>query len=99
MAPNQPPIIVPRILAENFEDQGPIDSLAALAEFNRRRIPYIYFAPSSGESHVFKVDILPRQYLRQVIAAECGCPENWDWRESPFVEKIESFVSRIGKQE
>jgi diadenosine tetraphosphate (Ap4A) HIT family hydrolase len=86
---------IPKVLLDNFVNHGPFDSMNCLRQFNRNHLPYIYFAPISGEHNVFEVQILPKQYLRQVIAAECGHPQDWDWRDKPYIENIETFVTKI----
>lgn len=86
---------VPKVLSDNFVNHGPMNSMKGLIEFNRNRVPYIYYASISGEHNVFEVQVLPRQYLRQVIAAECGHPQDWDWREKPFKENIKRFVTKV----
>lgn len=88
---------VPKVLSNNFVNRGPIDSMKGLIKFNQNHIPYIYYSPVSGEHDVFEVQILPRQYLRQVIAAECGHPQDWDWREKPFIENIKAFLIKMKK--
>lgn len=88
---------VPKVLSDNFINRGPMKSMRDLVEFNQDRLPYIYYAPPSGEHNVFEVQILPRQYLRQVIAAECGHPRDWDWREKPFMENIKAFIDKMKK--
>lgn len=86
---------VPKVLSDNFVNHGPMDSMKSLIEFNRNHVPYIYYAPVSGEHNVFEVQVLPRQYLRQVVAAECGHRRDWDWREKPFKENIRRFVAKL----
>lgn len=88
---------IPKLLSDNFVNRGPMNSIRGLVEFNQNRVPYIYYMPPSGEHNVFEVQTLPRQYLRQVIAAECGYPQDWDWREKPFLGNIKSFVKKMKK--
>jgi len=86
---------IPKVLSDNFVNHGPVDSMKCLIEFNRNHRPYIYYASISGEHNVFEVQVLPRQYLRQVIAAECDRPQDWDWREKAFIENIKTFVTKL----
>ena len=86
---------VPSVLLNNFISRGPISSMKHLIELNQNHIPYIYYVPTSGIHSVFEARILPRQYLRQVVAAEYNCQDNWDWREKPFLDNIISFVTKI----
>ena len=86
---------VPKVLCNNFEYSGPINSMQDLRKFNIEQIPYIYYVTSEGAPYVFKAEILPRQYMRQVVATECGLSQDWDWREKNFAYNIKSFVSKV----
>ncbi len=88
----------PKVLLDNFEYYGPINSMQDLRKLNVEQIPYIYYVTSEGTQYVFKVGILPRQYMRQVVAAECGFSQDWDWREKNFIYNIKSFVNKIKSQ-
>ena len=89
---------VPPVLTKNFVNHSSIDSMNRLKYFNREKIPYIYYMSNSGCHYVFEAPILPRQYVRQILAAECGQPQNWDWREKPFLENIYSYVREIRRR-
>jgi diadenosine tetraphosphate (Ap4A) HIT family hydrolase len=88
---------VPIVLSNSFEEPQIVHSMKPLIRFNQERVAYIYYEPRPKQGNVFKVDVLPRQYLRQVIAKECGCPQNWDWREKPFKENIRAFLASMKK--
>jgi ATP adenylyltransferase len=87
--------LVPAILLKKFALHEQLKSMKELVKYNKKQIPYIYFSPSSGEHHVFEVPILPRQYLRQILAVECDVPKDWDWRKKPFIENIHSFITKV----
>ncbi len=94
------PVDLPSVLeflSQKFARRHPISSLEDLTHFNQDRIPYIYYASASQAQYVFEVPVLPRQYLRRVIAAERGRPQDWDWREKPFMENIKAFVIKMKK--
>ena len=40
---------------------------------------------------------LPSQFIRQVLAVECGCPSDWEWAENPFLERVSTFVDKVRK--
>jgi hypothetical protein len=86
---------VPLILLQNFKDDVQVKSIKDLANFNQDKIPYIYYETSNNIKNVFEAPILPRQYMRQVVAKEIGCCRDWDWREKPFLESIKVFVSKV----
>ena len=85
---------IPKILLNNFKKHTRIDSFEGLKEFNQEKVPYIYYSNHPSIHNVFEVSILPRQYMRQVIAAELKCQHSWDWRQYPFVKNISEFVKK-----
>ncbi len=45
---------------------------------------------------VFRInDVIPKQFLRQVLAATCNCHEFWDWRCYPFHNNILETIQRL----
>ncbi|MCK4791763.1 MAG: hypothetical protein KAV87_48975 [Desulfobacteraceae bacterium] len=86
---------VPKILLKNFKKHMRIDSFEVLKKFNKEKVPYIYYSNTPSSHDVFEVSILPRQYLRQVIAAELQCADEWDWRQYPFVKNVSAFVKKV----
>jgi diadenosine tetraphosphate (Ap4A) HIT family hydrolase len=86
---------VPKVLLNNFRNSTLIDSLQSLRSFDHNRVQYIYYSNNPEHHIVFEVSILPRQYIRQVLAAELNCPQDWDWRQYPFIENITSFVTKV----
>lgn len=86
---------VPEILLLNFKNHRSINSLEDLKELNQKRLPYIYFSKRPGAHHVFEVSIIPRQYMRQVLAVELGIPQKWDWREHNFMQNVTAFVAKV----
>ena len=85
---------VPLILTEKFVSHGQLQTLKDLILFSQKQIPYIYCEFVPGKHNVYEVPVLPRQYLRQVVATECGYANDWDWREKPFLENIITFVGK-----
>jgi len=86
---------VPEVLTKCFVDSQPINSRQESVGQFEHSVPYIYYSPRMSRHFAFQVDALPRQYLRQVVAYECGCPDDWDWRVKPFLDRINGFVKRI----
>lgn len=86
---------VPKILLKNFKKPMRIDSFEALKKFNEEKVPYIYYSNNPSSHNVFEVSILPKQYLRQVIAVELQCAYEWDWRQYPFVKNVSAFVKKV----
>ena len=84
-------------LSEKFVNHASISSMKDLIPFNENQVPYIYYNSTSQKQYVFEVPILAKQYLRQVIAVQIGHPQDWDWRDKPFLENINLFVTKIGK--
>jgi len=86
---------IPQILIDNFINHHYVSSLEDLVQMNREKVPYIYYSTGPGNHEVFEAPILPRQYMRQVLAAELNLGNVWDWREHPFEESITAFIGRV----
>ena len=86
---------LPSIVRKAFPNLRSIRALAELKALQDRKIPYVYYETSCEKRYVFEAPLLPRQYMRQVLAAECGFPLDWDWQSKPFLPRIEAFVSKI----
>ena len=73
---------------ENRLERREIKKLVELRDQAEKQEPYL-FLEEKGERYVFTVpDVLPSQYLRQVIAVQLETPERWDWRTSPNIEEM-----------
>ena len=60
--------------------------------------PYL-FLEEKGRRYVFSVtEVLPSQYLRQVVAVQLGTPTRWDWRTSPNLEEMLRTRERLGQK-
>lgn len=86
---------IPQILIDNFTNHRSVSSLEDLVQMNREKVPYIYYSTGPGNHEVFEAPILPRQYMRQVLAAELNLGHVWDWREYPFEENVAMFVLKV----
>ncbi len=65
-----------------------IKKLVKLRDQAEKQESYL-FLQEKGQKYVFAVpDVLPSQYLRQVIAVQLETPERWDWRTSPNIEEM-----------
>ncbi len=80
---------------DGFEDIKKLEGIRDLRHYCDEKRSYIYFRSAAGEHFSCRADSLPKQYLRQVVAEKCGCPEDWDWQERPFFENISRFVAAI----
>ncbi len=88
------PVNLPSCLMKHFPYRS-IRSIAELKDVAANRKPYLFVELSHTERYVFEVEIIPRQYLRQVVCAELGLSEYWDWRQYPFYDRIRQTVKRI----
>ncbi len=86
---------LPLVLEREFEEIAEIGSLKDLMGVHEQKVPYLYIASQELGHHAYAAPILPRQYLRQVMASEIGVPEQWDWREHPFIQNITDFVDKV----
>ncbi|MDO8720825.1 MAG: hypothetical protein Q7J31_01170, partial [Syntrophales bacterium] len=74
----------------------PVKSLEALREYQTAGKPFIYYETPEGSAFVFDAPMdLPSQFIRQVLAVECGCPSDWEWEENPFFERVSTFVDKV----
>lgn len=83
---------VPEILLKNFKHDI-IDDIQDLVSYSSQDIPYLYYESIEERKYVFRVEILPKQYLRQVVAAELEV-DDWDWRIHPYLDNIRSFIEK-----
>lgn len=59
---------------------------------------YLLISDSKPDSMytVYRInDVIPRQFLRQVLAATCNCQAFWDWRCYPFHNNILRTIQRL----
>jgi hypothetical protein len=85
---------LPLTILRVFTDVRLIEGLEDLIRINEQGTPYIYYQTSSGTQYVISAPVLPRQYMRQVLATELGCPHDWNWQTKPFLDRIHTFVSK-----
>jgi len=88
---------LPKKLETQFEKIPTIKLLSDLLVLQASQTPYIWYRTSIGASATYKAPILPRQYMRQVIAAELGGGYEWDWRREPYMDNIRNLVDKIGR--
>lgn len=74
----------------------PVESFEALRGYQAAGKPFIYYETAQGDAFVFDApNDLPGQFMRQVLAVECGCPLDWEWAENPFLERVSAFVDKV----
>ena len=58
-----------------------IDNFLSLNKQFKKRIPYFYYENQMGERYLFELfDVIPSQYLRQLVAIKTNSKDKWDWR-------------------
>lgn len=66
-----------------------IDSFDGLKEQFNSGIPYFFYESNSGDKYLFDInEIVPSQYIRQILSVKIGKPERWDWRVCPGIEEL-----------
>lgn len=81
-------------IQKNFHGRK-INSLYELRQ-QKGSLGYFYYENQRKEQYIFELnERVPSQYLRQVIAAQVGVPENWDWRAFPFRDKVLRTYDRL----
>lgn len=64
-----------------YFEYNKISSFNELKKQSEMQIPY-FFLEEDGRRYLFQVrDVVPPQYIRQIIAKKLNCEEKWDWRE------------------
>ena len=54
------------------------------------------FLEEDGEKYVFPIkDVIPHQYLRQVLASKLNVPEKWDWRDYLGIEELQNTIRKL----
>lgn len=57
------------------------------------------FLEEKEKRYVFPIrEVLPSQYLRQVLAAKLGVPERWNWRDSFGLEEVKKTIKKLQNQ-
>jgi len=83
------------IIRKKFKSRK-ISKLSQLSSYARRDMPYFYYENQKGERFVFKFnEVVPSQYLRQVLAVKLGVPEKWDWRVYPGFEEYKRTLEKL----
>lgn len=73
-----------------------VKSFEPLKEYQAAGKPFIYYETPEGSAFVFDAPMdLPSQFMRQVLAVECGYPSDWEWAENPFLERVSAFVEKV----
>ena len=73
-----------------------VKSFETLRKYQTAGKPFIYYETSEGSAFVFDAPMdLPSQFMRQILAMECGCPSDWEWAENPFLERVLTFVDKV----
>lgn len=76
----------------------PVRSFEALREYQAAGKPFIYYETPEGSAFVFDAPMdLQSQFMRQVLAVECGCPSDWEWGEKPFLDRVSTFVQKVAR--
>lgn len=70
---------VEQVLTEKFPKKR-IGKMEVLQEYFKNGKPYFFVETNDIERSVFDIpDIVPSQYIRQIIATSIRKPERWDW--------------------
>ena len=74
----------------------PVKSFEVLREYQTAGKPFIFYETPEGSAFGFDAPMdLPSQFMRQVLAVECGCPSDWEWVENPFLERVSTFIYKV----
>lgn len=73
-----------------------IDNIISLKQLFDSGLQYFFYQSPRGAKYVFPVEeIVPSQYIRQVIAAKIGAKSKWDWRSYPGLDEFDATMKRL----
>lgn len=73
-----------------------IKSFDALKKQFDKGVSYFFYESNLRERYLFEVsEIVPSQYIRQIIASKIGKPERWDWRSCFGINELLKTIERL----
>ncbi len=82
-------------LAKHFDYQK-IETFDQLKKQFDKGVPYFFYESNSGGRYLFEVpEIVPSQYIRQIIAAKIEKPERWDWRTCLGIDELLRTIEKL----
>jgi len=72
-----------------------IIELSDLIEQIEKHGSYLFFEDTKKNKWVFDAQIVPKQYLRRLLAVELGISDKWDWRNYPGLEEIDRTIRKL----
>jgi len=82
-------------LAKYFKYQK-IETFDSLKKQFDKRVPYFFYESNLKEKYLFEVpEIVPSQYVRQIIAFKIGKPEKWDWKTYYGIDELLKTLEKL----
>ncbi len=82
-------------LAKHFKCSQ-ISSFSELKIQSETQTPYFFLQDNSGRRYLFQVpEVVPSQYIRQIIAKKLNCGEKWDWRSYLGLEELKKTLEKL----
>ncbi len=72
-------------------DVLPINDISDLRNVCKEHDTYLYYRDIDGSNYIITHQGLPSQFLRKVLAESLDML-NWNWRDSPMLDKIEESI-------
>lgn len=73
-----------------------IENFDALKNQFKKGVPYFFYESNFGERYLFEVpEIVPSQYIQQVIAQKIRKPERWDWRMYFGIDELLGTIDKL----
>jgi diadenosine tetraphosphate (Ap4A) HIT family hydrolase len=63
-----------------------------------RNNPYLLFINDHSICYISHGTVLPRQYMRRLIAKETGHPDEWDWKQYAFENNVKETIDALYSQ-
>jgi len=96
LVPSPNPLGLRQALKSHYPERVARD-VAGLAEIVAD-LPYV-FLDIGPTAFVYETPMIPSQYVRQLLAAQWGLPEQWDWRRYPFPKVVRQTIELFGTLE
>lgn len=91
-------IDIHRYLKDKFPFRK-IKNFKELQDQKEKNKPYLFVQDNNGNRYIYDVEVVPSQYIRQIIAKELGMPEKWHWREyigeKEFMDTIKTYGVKV----
>jgi len=85
-------------LTKNFKPIK-ISNFFSLKNQFEKKVPYFYYENQKGERYLFELfNIVPSQYLRQLVAVKINSKDKWDWKNYFGLDEMKNTLDKLAGQ-